>query len=58
MIPNIPFPQKFLNKNPPPEKKKNNNNNTKTHTSSQHDSPNDKALYKQIWNWNFESFTN
>jgi hypothetical protein len=48
MIPNIPFPQKFLNKNPPPEKKKNNNNNTKTHTSSQHDSPNDKALYKQI----------
>lgn len=45
MIPCIPFPQKALNKYPPPKKK-----NKSIRTSGQHDSPNDKALYKQIEN--------
>jgi len=47
MIPCIPFPQKTLNKYPPPHKKQ---KHTRTCTSGQHDSPNDKALYKQIEN--------
>jgi hypothetical protein len=49
IIPYIPCPQNNLNKNSPPKKKKK-KHHTKTHTSSQHESPNDKALYKQIEN--------
>lgn len=33
-----------------PTTKKKNKNHTQTHTSGQNDSPNDKALYKQIEN--------
>jgi hypothetical protein len=51
MIPYIQFPQKKKSKTHHQKKKKNKNKNrTQTHTSGQHDSPNDKALYKQIEN--------